>query len=151
MSKKTNTLICICLLLGFMLANTASMCSEDEDSKSSSTNSTSNTTTKQTKPSISILSYASTTADIVVNFKVSVGKVADYNTQVTMYYGTSKDNLSKSRKCVYQRSEGKTTIYQYYKGQATGFNGGTRIYFKGVVSNAGGTAETSVGSVMIKR
>lgn len=133
-------------LMVFMLVSLVS-CEKDNMSSSSSDDRTS----KKTKPSISVLSTATTTTSMTVNFKVKVGHNEDFETDVIMYYGTSSNNLSQSRTCVFQKVEGRTTVYQYYKGQVSGFSGGTRVYFKGVATNGGGSDATSVQSVLIKR
>ena len=124
-------------------------CGDDDDNYY--TSSYDSEKSRKSKPSISVLTSATTTTDLVVDFKVKIGKEADYDTEVIMYYGTSETNLSNERRCVFQSVEGKSTVYQYYKGQVTGFSRGTRIYYKGVVNNSGGSDETKVQSAQIKR
>ena len=97
------------------------------------------------KPSITKVASAATTSDLEVTFRVSNSG----SPSVVMYYGTSEDNLSKSKTCRYYDAASKN--YDYYKASVTGLKSGTRYYFKGVATNSAGSDETQVYSHIIKR
>lgn len=97
------------------------------------------------KPTIKKISSAATTTDLDVVFRVS----NEGSPSVILYYGTSENNLSKTRTCRYYQYASKN--YDYYKASLTGFNSGTRIYFKGVATNSAGSTETPVYSHIMKR
>lgn len=97
------------------------------------------------KPSITKVASAATTSDLEVTFRVSNSG----SPSVVMYYGTSEDNLSKSKTCRYY--EASSNNYDYYKASVTGLRSGTRYYFKGVATNSAGRNETQVYSHIIKR
>ena len=97
------------------------------------------------KPTIKKISSAATTTDLDVVFRVS----NDGSPSVILYYGTSEDNLSKTKTCRYYKYASKS--YDYYKASLTGLRSGTKYYFKGVATNSAGSAETSVYSHITKR
>lgn len=97
------------------------------------------------KPTIKKVSSAATTTDLEVVFRVS----NDGSPSVVLYYGTSKDNLSKTKVCRYYQYANKS--YDYYKASLTGLRSGTKYYFKGVATNNAGSSETAVYSHIMKR
>lgn len=95
------------------------------------------------KPTIEIISSASSTSELRVAFKTTGG----IENIVTLYYGKSEDYLNKSTKCTYYNGTKKN---QYYKGLVVGLDRGSRIYFKGKVKNGNGSSETKVQSKRIQ-
>lgn len=91
------------------------------------------------KPTIEVLTSATSTSELRVAFKTTGG----VENIVTLQYGYSEDNLTKSTTCSYYNG---TRTHQYYRGLVVGLDRGDRIYYKGIVKNNAGTAETSIYS-----
>lgn len=140
---KTKTLKWLSLIVIVVLSAGFASC-EDDDNNSFIDDPEGNKE-NISKPTIKKISSAATTTDLDVVFRVS----NEGSPSVTLYYGTSENNLSKTRTCRYYQYASKN--YDYYKASLTGFNGGTRIYFKGVATNSAGSAETPIYSHIMKR
>ncbi len=137
--KFFSMMLCLVASMGFV------SCGDDGDEPSYSGSWGGDTGSSISKPTITKVASATTTTDLEVTFRVSNSG----SPSVVMYYGTSEDNLTKTKTCRYYSAASKN--YDFYKASLTGLRSGSKIYFKGVATNSAGSDETKVYSHIVKR
>ena len=108
-----------------------------------------NVTTKVSKPTISIVTHATTDADFKVVFKVKSKEQPSVSFKYGKYYSKpSNPTVSQTRSCRLTKQDKET---YYYTVEATGFSGGTYIYYQCFASNSAGSVNTNMTYTIIKR
>lgn len=131
-------------------------CSKDDDGPGNTSGNYGDKPARVSKPTVSEVAGSTTSTDFDVTFKV---KSEEEPSSVILHYVSysnksttvSESKCSKTSSCTFQKVEGKSSKYWYYRARHTGFHQGYYIYYYVEASNSSGTAKTAVKSRVFKR
>lgn len=127
----------------------------DKDEPVDYIGSDSNTSKNEVQPEIKIISQAATKDDFTVAFRVkSVKKPSIYFKWGSHSSSTPSPSLNNGSSVTHTYDEVKSKsgyTWYYYKVTHAGFNPGQYVYYQVEAYNSEGSAQSSVGHVIIKR